>query len=252
MGLKYFSSLISNGVKRREMIRILKNTLGMSAIGILTSYLPMFVAIFINEIPFNRYKKLAQTLITIPNFVGWVIVYAAFFNLFAPSGGLVSRLLREWHLIEGNFELMTSAEWGWAFMWILSNWKALGWSSIIYLSAISSIDQELYEAAGIDGAGRFQKMWYITIPSLMPTFVTLLVLSIGSILGSDFEKHLLFSNAFNRSTVETIDLYVYNVGIGTAAYSYTTAVGLLKSIVGLSLMFFANAISKKVRGTSLF
>lgn len=252
VGLKWFESMFANAVKRREMFRILKNTVAMSTIGLVTSFIPMFVAVLLNEIPLKRYKKMTQNLITVPNFIGWVTVYAAFYALLAPGSGVIATLLRANGIINGNFELMTSADYGWFFMWVLGTWKGTGWSTIIYLSAISSIDQELYEAAEIDGAGRFQKMRYITIPLLMPTYITLVILSIGSFLGSDFDKIFVFSNSFNRATVETIDLYVYEAGMVNGNYSFSTAVGLLKSVVGLGLMWFANVLSKKIRGQSLF
>ena len=252
VGLKWFKSMFANAVKRREMFRILRNTVAMSTIGLVTSFVPMFVAVLLNEIPSKRCKRVTQSLITIPNFIGWVTVYATFYALLAPGSGIIAGILRNAGLIKGNFELMTSADYGWFFMWILGMWKSVGWSTIIYLSAISSIDQELYEAAEIDGAGRFQKMRYITVPLLMPTFITLVILSVGNFLSSDFDKIFVFSNAFNRSTVETIDLYVYDVGMVNGNYSFSTAVGLMKSIVGLGLMWFANTLSKKIRGQSLF
>ncbi len=252
VGLKWFKSMFINEIRQRETFRVLRNTIAMSTIGLITSFVPMFVAVLLNEIPSKRYKRITQSLITIPNFIGWVTVYATFYALLAPGSGIIAGILRNAGLINGNFELMTSADYGWFFMWILGMWKSVGWSTIIYLSAISSIDQELYEAAEIDGAGRFQKMRYVTVPLLMPTFITLVILSIGNFLSSDFEKLLVFSNSFNRSTVETIDLYVYEVGMLNGNYSFSTAVGLMKSIVGLGLMWFANMLSKKIRGQSLF
>lgn len=252
VGLKYFEKIFVNPVQRQEVFRVLKNTIVMSIIGISTSFLPLFVTLFLNEIASKRYKKLVQSAITVPHFVSWVIVYAAFYNLFAPSSGLISKLLTQSGMIKGNFELMTSAKYGWLFMWILGQWKGLGWSTIIYLSALSSVDQELYEAAEIDGAGRFQKMRYVSIPFLMPTFITLLIMSIGSFMNSDFDKIFNFANAFNMETVETLDLYVYNIGMVGFQISFGVAVGLAKSVVGLILMFFSNYLSKKVRGYTIF
>ena len=252
VGLKYFEMLISNSIRRRELLMVLRNTIVMSTIGVLTSFLPMFVTLFLNEIRAKGYKRLVQSVITIPNFISWVIIYAAFFNLFSPSEGLVSVLLRNAGIIKGNFELMTSAKYGWFFMWVLGTWKGLGWNTIIYFSALSSVDQELYEAADLDGAGRFQKMYYVSLPFLMPTFITLLIMSIGSFLSSDFDRAFNFTNAFNRETVATLDLYVYEIGMKGLDISLGTAVGLAKSIVGLILLFFSNYLSKKIRGYTIF
>lgn len=252
VGLKYFRNLLMNPVQRREVWRVLRNTIAMSMIGVITSFLPAFVTVLLNEIKANSYKRLVQTIITIPNFVSWVIVYSAFYNILAPSSGLIARLLNQVGLLEGSFDLMTSADKGWLFMWLLGTWKGVGWGTVIYFAALSSIDTELYDAAAVDGAGRFHKMRYITIPCLMPTYVTLLVMSIGSFLSSDFDRALNFTNAFNRATVETLDLYVYETGLVGFDVSRGTAIGLFKSVVGIILMVFSNQLSKKVRGYTIF
>jgi len=252
VGLKYFKQLVGNPIQKRELVRVLRNTIAMSIISNLTSFIPIFATLLLNEIRSKKYKKLVQTVITVPNFISWVIVYAAFYNILAPSSGLFSVLLNKWGIIDGSFNLMTDAKYGWLFMWILEVWKGLGWSTIIYFAALSSADPELYEAAEIDGAGRFQKMRYISFPVLLPTYITLLIMGIGSFLSSDFGKVFNFANAFNRSTVETLDLYVYKIGLVGFDFSLGTAVGLAKSIVGLMLMFFSNYLAKKIRGTAIF
>jgi len=252
VGLKYYNYILGNRVQRRELLRVLRNTLAMSGISMLTTWLPMYITVLLNEIKKMRFKKLIQTSITIPHFVSYVIIYSAFFNLFAPSEGLVANILRGAGIIEGNLELLISAKYGWFWMWFVGNWKGLGWATITYMAALSGIDQELYEAAAIDGAGRFHKMRYITIPLLMPTFITLFILNIGNILSSDFDKIFNFMNSFNKATIETIDLYVYNVGLVGFNISLGTAVGLAKSIVGIMLMLLVNYLSKKIRGNSIF
>jgi putative aldouronate transport system permease protein len=139
-------------------------------------------------------------------------------------------------------------------MWLYGQWKGLGWSSIIYIAAITGIDQELYEAAVVDGANRFQKMRYITVPSLIPTFFVLLVLGIGNLLTNGFDQYFVFQNAMNRDNIEVLDLFVYNKGIGGSSnnISYTTAVGILKSVISVSLFFVANTLSRFVRKEKLF
>ena len=252
VGLKFFRTFFENNFRKKELLRVLRNTLVMNMIGFLTSYLAMFVTVMLNEVRSKRYKKLVQNAITVPHFISWIIVYSAFYQLLAPNSGLISTLLREWGIIEGQFDILTSSDKGYAFMWLLGNWKSLGWSTIIYFSALSGIDQELYEAAAIDGAGRFAKIRYITLPGLMPTYITLLIMSIGNFMSSDFEKAFVFCNSFNRDTVENLSLYVYNIGLGSGDFSLATAVGLFTSAVGLILMFASNYLAKKIRGTAIF
>lgn len=252
VGLKHFSSMFLNPVLRREMIRVMTNTLAMSILGIVTSFMPMFFAIFLNEIPFKGLRKIIQTVTTIPNFISWVIVYALATALFAVESGAVNVVLMELGIIERGINFLASSKHVWLQMWLYSTWKGLGWSAVIYISGLSSIDQEMYEAAAVDGADRFQKIWYITVPGLMPTFVTLLILSIGNFLSTGMEQYYVFANSFNKSKIEVLDLYTYNVGLGTTNISYSTAVGMMKSIIGLILLFIANYISGKVRDEKIF
>ena len=130
-------------------------------------------------------------------------------------------------------------------------WKGVGWSAIIYISGIAGIDQQLYEAATVDGAGRFQKMWHVTLPGLLPTFVVMLVMSIAGILSNGMDQYLVFSNALNKDTIEVLDLYVYNLGIGNGSIPLSTVVGMTKSIISVILLFVANSISKLIRGNGV-
>lgn len=137
-------------------------------------------------------------------------------------------------------------------MWLWGQWKGLGWSAIVYIAAISGIDQEQYEAAEVDGANRFQKMRYVTVPALLPTFFVLLILSIGNMISNGMDQYFVFQNAMNKESIEVLDLYVYNQGMVGINYSYSTAVSILKSIVSVTLLFFSNQFSKMVRGESVF
>lgn len=252
VGLKYFKMLVQNPIQGREFWYAVRNTLVMSAIGMATSFLPIVVTLFLNEVAVKWYKKLVQTVVTLPHFLSWVIIYACFNNILAPREGLVSILLNNLGIIEGSFDLLVDAKYGYLLKFLMSNWQGLGWGTIVYFAALSSVDTELYEAAAVDGAGRLQKMWYISVPCLMPTYVTLLILSIGTILNAGMEFPLVFGNAFNRETLTTIDYYVYQQGLKNGSISLATAVGLSKSAIGLSLMFFANYLSKKIRGAAIF
>jgi len=139
----------------------------------------------------------------------------------------------------------------WLKMLLWGMWKGVGWSAIIYISSIAGIDPGLYEAAEIDGAGRFQKIWNVTVPQLMPTFFVLLLMSIANVLSNGMDQYLVFSNAVNAKSIEVLDLYVYNLGIGNGQIPMSTAIGMFKSVVSVILLFGANAVSKRLRGESI-
>lgn len=251
VGLKYFNMLFNNPVKYRELVRVMKNTLGMSFLGILTSWLPMIFAIMLKEIRATRYRKVLQTVTTIPNFISWVLVYSLAFGMFSVTDGLVNKMLIKMGVVSQGINFLASKDHIWFKMWLLGNWKGLGWSAVIYLAALAGIDQELYEAARVDGAARHHIIRHIEIPGLLPTFVVLLILSIATIINSDFNKVYLFANAMNKESIETLDLYVYNQGIKNVQFSYTTAIGIMKSFVSIILIVFANTVAKKIRGESI-
>jgi putative aldouronate transport system permease protein len=253
VGFKWFTFLFENPAQRNAIIRVIGNTMVMSGIGIATSWLPMAFAIFLAEMSRSAPRQLVQTITTIPNFISWVLVYAVAFTLFSTEG-FVNSFLENFGVFSTTNYLMSS-DGIWLKMWLWGTWKGLGWSAIVYIAAISGIDQQLYEAATIDGAGRFRKMWHITVPGLIPTFSVLLLLSIANILTNGMDQYLVFSNAANKSTIEVLDLYVYNIGLGAGATSdsipIATAVSMFKSIISVTLLFTANRISKFVRGESI-
>lgn len=253
VGLKHFFDMFSNGYKRKEIARVLINTFAMAIINISTSFIPMFFAIALTEVPGKKYKKIIQTFTTVPHFVSWVLVYALAFAMFSTHSGLVNVILIKLGIIDEGINILATTKNVWVTMWLYGLWKGLGWNSIVYISGVSSLDQELFEAAAVDGASRIQKIIHITIPGLMPTFITLLILSIGSVLDGGMGANFIFQNAFNRERIETLDLYVYNMGLGGGNnISYSTAIGIWKSAVGISLMLFVNWISGKVRGNKIF
>lgn len=213
VGFKWFTYLFQNSATRADIIRVLKNTLAMSGLGILTSWLPMAFAIFLSEIKCNRFRRIVQTITTIPNFISWVLVYTFAFALFSTEGFVNSFLINA-GITNQSIDFLMGSDHIWLKMLGWGLWKGLGWSAIIYIAAISRIDQQLYEAATIDGAGRFRKMWHVTLPGLMPTFFVLLLLSIAGILSNGMEQYLVFKNATNKATIEVLDLYVYNLGLG--------------------------------------
>lgn len=252
VGFKWFTLLFSDKFYRRDMIRVMKNTLGMSFIGLATSWLPMIFAIMLAEIHATKYKRVVQTLTTIPHFISWVLVYAIAYAMFSVNDGLINRVLVKLGVIENGIDFLADPKHMWLKMWLWGTWKGLGWSAITYLAAISGIDQQLYEAAQVDGANRWQRIWHVTIPGLIPTFVVLLIIFVGNIISNGMDQYLVFSNPFTSSSIEVLDLYVYNQGVGSMQYSYTTAVGMMKSIISVTLMMAANWVSKLVRGSSVF
>ncbi len=250
VGFKWFTQLFQNEATRQDIVRVLRNTLAMSGIGILTSWLPMAFAIFLSEIKSTRVKRFVQTFATIPNFISWVLVYAIAFAIFATDGFLSSILLNM-GVLETGFNYLMPTDHMWLKMWAWGTWKGLGWSAIIYISGIAGIDQQLYEAATVDGAGRFQKMWHITVPGLIPTFMVLLLMSVAGVLSNGMDQYLVFETKNNIEWLNVLDLYVYKLGINNGAIPLSTVVGMSKSIISVVLLFLANGISKLVRGESI-
>ena len=254
VGFKWFTELITNQGHRDNIIRVMKNTFGMSGLGLATSWMPMAFAIFLNEIGNARFKKFVQIFTTLPNFISWALVFSFALALFAMDTGIFSKFMLGIGAIDQPVAWLNSGEHMWLKMWGWGTWKGLGWGAIMYLAAISGIDQELYEAAQVDGAGRWAKIRYITLPGLLPTFFVLLMLNISNILSNGMDQYLAFQNSMNKNTIEVLDLYVYNITIasgGTTLYSFATAIGILKTIVSVTLLFSANFVSKKLRGESI-
>ena len=241
VGFKWFIAPFNNPVLRDQFFRVMKNTLGINLLYMATMILPMFFAMFLMEIPWKGYRKLVQTLTTIPNFISWVLAYAAFFSLLSTEG-LLNNILIDIGAISTPVNFLTENGHMWLKMLGYHIWKGLGWGAIIYISAITSIDSEIYEAANIDGAGRFQKMWHITM----------FILQIGNIINNGIDQYLVFSNAMTQDAIEVLDLYVYRYGLQQGNISYATAVGMWKSLVSVLLVMIANTLSKKIRGSSIF
>ncbi len=254
VGWKWFKAPFENAATRNDIIRVLRNTLAMSGLGIATSWLPMVFAIFLSEIKNQTSKKIIQTLTTIPNFISWVLVYAIAFCIFGTEG-FISSLMVNSGLWERGKNMLMGDSFIWVKMWLWGTWKGLGWSAIMYIAAISGIDQQLYEAATVDGAGRFQKMWHITLPELFPTYIVLLILSVSNILSNGMDQYLVFKNPTNKNPIEVLDLYVYQLSFGQGSSNnipFSTVVSMFKSLVSVVLLFITNRVSKLIRGSSIF
>lgn len=249
VGLQNFTALFGNAVMRNNLLRVLRNTFGIQILNYLLMPVPMLFAIFRSEIKSTKFQKAVQTLTTLPHFISWVIMFSLATSLFGNSG-VVNAVLENFGA-EG-INILTTDQHVWLIQSLLALWKSLGWSAIIYFAAITGLDQEVYEAAMVDGASRWQKIRYITIPLLIPTFFVLLIMGIGNFLNSGIDQFLAFGNAMNKEYIEVLDLYVYNLGIGNGQISFSVAVGMMKSLVAVVLFACANFASKKIRGTSVF
>lgn len=242
--------LFQNAATRSDIVRVLRNTLAMSALGIATSWLPMAFAIFLSEVKSTRMKRFVQTFATIPNFISWVLVYAIALAIFSSDGFISSMMVNTGAWSEGKNMLMSSSH-HWLKMLAWGTWKGIGWSAIIYIAGISGIDQQLYEAATVDGAGRFQKMWHITLPGLIPTYMVMLLMAVAGILSNGMDQYMVFDNPNNTNINMVLDLYVYKLGIMNGAIPLSTMIGMVKSVISVVLLFGANTISKLVRGESI-
>lgn len=250
VGFKWFASLVSNPVKIHQIVQVLENTFAMSGLTLGTSWLPMLFAVFLSEIKSVKFRKFVQTVTTLPNFISWVLVYSIAFCLF-NSTGMMNSFLINLGLITNPILFLQSTKYVWLTQWLWLTWKNLGWAAIMYIAAISGIDEEMYEAARVDGASRLQIINYITIPSLLPTYFVLLMLNIANFLSNGMEQYYVFQNAFNKDSIQVLDLYVYNLAMGSGSYSVSVALSMLKSVISVILLFFANRMSKLIRGESI-
>lgn len=243
---KWFQKLFSNEVQIKNTVRVLRNTFAISGINLLFSWFPMIFAVFLNEIKCRPFKKFVQTVTTLPNFISWVLVFSIAFNVFSTTG-VVNEVLKGLGLIEQPINFLQSGENMWFKMWLWNTWKNAGWAAIMYIAAITGIDEEMKEAARVDGASRMQIIRHITIPSILPTYFVLVMLNIANFLSSGMEQFYVFQNSFNTHAIEVLDLYVYNTAM-QGGYSLATAISILKTIVSVVLLVVTNKISKKIRG----
>lgn len=240
-GFEYFIKAF----KSKDFLLALRNTVTLNLFDLFIGFpAPIIFALILNELCFKRFKKIVQTIAYMPHFLSWVIVYSLALQLFAPGEGLVNMM------IEGlggqSIPFLNEAR-HWIGTYIgVGVWQSFGWNSIVYLAAIAGINQELYEAASVDGAGRFRKMWHITLPGIKPTIVVLLIMSLGNILGSGFDRPFAFQNNLVMNVADVISTYVYRIGIKGLQFSLTTAVGLFQSVVGVFFLLLANWLSRRL------
>ena len=236
VGLKHFRTLFENP----ESIRILKNTLLLSFYDMLTFPAPLILALLLNELRLVFYKKIVQTVIYMPHFLSWVIISGIFIGILSPTTGIVNQFI-EW-LGKEPIYFLGSEAFIRPILIFAQLWQSIGWGTIIYLAALTAISPELYEAAKVDGANRWKQTIHITIPAIMPTFTVLFLLHIGNFLDFGFERVYVFLNPLNSVNGEVLDTYIFKAGLQQAQYSFTTAIGLLKSVVGLILLMICKLL----------
>jgi putative aldouronate transport system permease protein len=249
VGFAYFERFMGDP----SFWRALRNTLITSIFNIAVNFpLPVIFAVILNEARAKKFKKLVQTISYMPRFISTVVVVAILGEILSPSSGLLNRLLADLGITPIYF--MNLPQWFRPLYVLTDSWQYTGWTAIIYLAAITNINSDLFEAAEIDGANRLQKIWYVTIPSILPTIMVMLILSIGRMLTLGFEKVLLLYTPANSPVSDILDTLVYRTGLsgGTPNYSYATAIGLFSSIIGLILVSSANFISRRTTGESIY
>ncbi|UQZ83732.1 putative multiple-sugar transport system permease YteP [Paenibacillus konkukensis] len=240
VGLKHFEKLFTDS----EFWNIFRNTLVLFLYNIVFYFpVPIILAVMLNEVASEFFKRLVQTIVYVPHFLSWVIIVSISYVMLTMDGGIINELLVYFGLSKVNF-LLDSA---WFHPMYIAQvvWREAGWGTIVYLAAIASIDPQLYEAARMDGAGRFRQIWHITLPSIRSVIVVLLILRIGNVLDLSFEHVYLLLNSMNRPIAEILDTYVYTVGLKQGQFSFSTAVGFFKSFVGLFLVIMSNKLAKK-------
>ncbi|MBQ8109075.1 MAG: sugar ABC transporter permease [Clostridia bacterium] len=241
VGIENFQKIF----KDKDFIRALKNSLAFNFLDLIIGFpIPVILALLLNELRFPRYKKVSQTVLYLPHFLSWVIIASVALNLFKPETGLVNILLRDMGAIDKGIPFLTE-KWHWAVTYLLIGvWQNMGWGSIIYLAAITGISPDLYEAATIDGAGRWRKIWNVTLPSIRGTMVTLLIMNLGRVMGSNFERLDSFGNVQVKDFQYQLAIYIYEKGLSGGNFSRATAVGLFQSLVGLILVLVADRVTK--------
>lgn len=249
LGFDNFRELFADPTFRESLTNTFKISIAKLVFGFPA---PIVLSLLLNELVFKRFKRIVQSLTYLPYFVSWVLVVGFMYTLLDPDTGVISKLLVKLGIIGGDVMLMGDSHSFLSLVVITEIWKNIGWNSIIYLAAIAGIDPQLYEAAVVDGANRFKRVWHITLPSLKPTIIILLILSIGGLVNSNFDQMFLMQNSMTQDAANVLAVYSYKMGLVSGRFSYGTAIGLFQSLVAFVLMYAANYSSRKLTKESLF
>jgi putative aldouronate transport system permease protein len=238
--------------KDDEFWNVMTNTLGISLLKLFINFpLPIVFALLLNEVKSARFKKTIQTISYMPHFLSWVVL-GGILTTWMGGSGLFNELLIKMGILQEGVTFLAYPEYFWGIAVLSDLWKELGWSAIIYLAAISGIDQEMYEAAKVDGASRWRQIWSITLPSIAGTVTIMFILAVGGLLNTNFDQIFVLWNPLNSDRSNVIDIYTYNTAMRAMRYSYASAIGLFKSVFAFILLFIANQVTKKINDTSLF
>ncbi|HWJ78757.1 MAG TPA: sugar ABC transporter permease [Niallia sp.] len=237
--------------KNPDFFRLLKNTAIFAVLNLVLFFpAPIILALLLNEIRVSSYKRVVQTFIYVPHFMSWVIIASITYIFFTTSGGVVNEIVSQ--IYGKKIDFLSSPDWFRPIIMLQILWKETGWGTVIFLAALTAVDKEQYEAAIVDGAGRMRRLWHVTLPAIRSTIMVMLILQLGHFLDTGFQQIYLMSNALNRGVADVFDTYVYFVGITQGAYSYSTAVGLFKSVIGIILVLGANKLAKKMGEEGIF
>ena len=248
VGLDKFKFLFTDAV----FLRVIRNTLAMGVLNLVTSFIMAIVfAILLNEITSRIWKKSVQTISYLPHFLSWIIVTGIMHDALSTTG-IINEILMKLNLINTEINFFAHQKYFWPIVAFANLWKETGWNAIIYLAAITAIDPCLYEAASIDGAGRWAKIRYITLPGIKSTIMILLLMNVGNVLNAGFEVQYLLGNGLVQNVSQTIDIYVLKWGISQNDYSLGTAAGIFKSVVSIILIVIANQLAKGAGEERLF
>jgi len=241
VGFQWFKQAFN----RRDFWLSMRNTLTLNFLDLIVGFpAPIILALVLNELIFKSFKKVTQTIIYLPHFLSWIIVSSIATRLLAPTNGVINIFLSENFGMRPIDFLMNSKNWVMTYI-VFGVWKEMGWGTIIYLAAITGINPELYEAAEVDGAGRWRKLWHITLPGIRPTIVVLLIMNIGRILGIEFDRPYTMANRVVRDVSDVLSTLVYRVGILSNQFSLTAAIGLFQSVICVIFLVAANSLAKR-------
>ena len=249
VGLDNFVKFVTDA----QFTSVMTNTLMLGILQLVITFpIPIFFALLLNELRNGKLRKVVQTTTYFPYFISWV-VFAGIVQMFVSSdGGFINDVLMMLNIIDKPISFLSQPGYFYPIAIIASIIKETGWGSVVYVSAIAGVDQEIYEAAHIDGANRFQTAFYVTLPCIMPTVLVMLLLAISGILNSGFDRVYMLQNPLNLIRSEVLDTYVYKVGIASRRYSYTTAVGLFRSVIAVVLLGASNFVAKKKTSNGIF
>ena len=243
VGWKNFNFILG----MRDFPIALKNTLLLNFMGLIVGFpVPIILAIMLNEIKHKGVKRVSQTLMYLPHFLSWIIIGGMVLEIFAPTTGVVNSLLLKYGIIDQNIPFLTDGTtWQWTYT-LVGVWQSMGWGTILYLSAITGINMELFEAAKIDGANKMQQIWHVTLPGIRSTIVVLLIMNIGQMMNIGFDRPYIMGNTLVQDYCDVLSTFVYRMGITNAKFERATAIGLFQSVVGLIMISTANFITKKL------